>query len=135
MLTVTDDGGVPIYFHAASGNVADDPTHEQTWKLMAELVERPNFIYVADCKLASAENMNEIARLGGRFITVLPANRKENTAFHQRRTQRNASNDEPTAWQEVLRLVDEFTNDDGEIVEYVRDIFRVCTPEQTSKEG
>ena len=38
ILTVTDDGGVPIYFHAASGNVADDQTHQQTWKLMAELV-------------------------------------------------------------------------------------------------
>jgi hypothetical protein len=28
---------------------------------------------VADCKLATTANMNEIARLGGRFITVLPA--------------------------------------------------------------
>ncbi len=42
ILTVTDDGGVPIYFHAASGNVADDQTYQRTWKLMAELVRRPD---------------------------------------------------------------------------------------------
>ncbi len=155
ILTVTDDGGVPVYFQAASGNVADDQTHQQTWKLMAELVQRPDFVYVADCKLASAENMNEIARLGGRFITVLPSNRKENTAFRQRLVQplpqnanelapQNASQqkavdpqpiDGPIEWNEVLRLIDEFTNEDGEIVENVRDVFQVCMPERTSKEG
>ena len=80
--------------------------------------------------------MNEIARLGGRFITVLPANRKENTTFRQRLARpNNASNDEPIEWQEVLRLIDEFTNENSEIVEQVRDIFRVSVPEQTSKEG
>jgi len=66
-------GGVPIYFQTSSGNVADDQTHQATWKLMAELVQRPDFVYVADCKLATPANMNEIARLGGRFITVLSA--------------------------------------------------------------
>ncbi len=143
ILTVTDDGGVPVYFHAASGNVADDQTHQQTWKLMAELVQRPDFIYVADCKLASAENMNEIARLGGRFITVLPANRKENAAFRQRLMQPSpgspnelaVQNTTPIEWQEALRLIDEFTNEDGEIAEKVRDLFQVCTQEQSSKEG
>ncbi|MCA9213248.1 MAG: hypothetical protein KDB27_09295 [Planctomycetales bacterium] len=68
---MTDDGGVPIYFHASSGNVNDDRTHQETWKLITEIVQRPDFVYVADCKLASAENMNTISRLGGRFITVL----------------------------------------------------------------
>ena len=65
--------GVPIYFQTSSGNVADDQTHQATWKLMAKLVQRPDFVYVADCKLATTANMNEIARLGGRFITVLSA--------------------------------------------------------------
>lgn len=125
ILTVSDDGGVPIYFQAASGNVVDDQTHQATWKLLAELVQRPDFVYVADCKLASAANMNEIARLGGRFITVWPANRKENTQFRKR------LQDEPQAitWQEVLRLTDE--DDDSKI----RDTFQVCTQEHVSKEG
>jgi transposase len=32
ILTVSDDGGVPIYFQAASGNVVDDQTHQATWR-------------------------------------------------------------------------------------------------------
>ena len=46
----TNDGGVPIYFQAASGNVVDDQTHLATWKLMAQLTGRKDFVYVADCK-------------------------------------------------------------------------------------
>ena len=90
--------------------------------------------------------MSEIARLGGRFITVLPANRKENAAFRKQLMQpssrsasngsrQNADDSQPIEWQEILRLIDEFTNEDGEIVEKVRDVFQVCTPERISKEG
>lgn len=50
-LTVTDDGGVPVYGTSASGNVTDDQTHRETWDLMCQLVGRPDFLYVADCKL------------------------------------------------------------------------------------
>lgn len=123
ILTVSDDGGVPIYFQTSSGNVADDQTHQATWKLMAELVQRPDFVYVADCKLATTANMNEIARLGGRFITVLPATRKEDTEF--RRTLREKP--EAISWREAYQL----TNEDGSL----RDLFRVCSNEHISKEG
>jgi transposase len=123
ILTVTEDGGVPVYFQAASGNVVDDATHQETWKLMAQLVQRPDFVYVADCKLASTANLNEIARQGGRFITVLPATRKEDTQF--RRTLR----DEPNriSWEDLYELTDE----DGNLL----DAFRVCSDEMLSKEG
>ena len=123
ILTVTEDGGVPVYFQAASGNVADDQTHQATWKLLAELVKRPDFVYVADCKLATTDNMNEIARQGGRFITVLPASRKEDTEFRQRLREKP----ETIRWRELYRL----TEEDGSL----RDVFRVCTQEQLSKEG
>lgn len=73
ILTVSDDGAVPLYFHATSGNVVDDQTHQATWKILAELVGRPDFVYVADCKLATTDNLHEIARQGGRFISILPA--------------------------------------------------------------
>ncbi len=114
---------MPVYFKAASGNVADDQTHQATWKLLAELVNRPDFVYVADCKLATTDNMNEIARQGGRFITVLPASRKEDTAFRQRLREKP----ETIRWRELYRL----TEEDGSL----RDVFRVCTQEQLSKEG
>lgn len=123
ILTVTDDGGVPLYFQAESGNVTDDATHQQTWKLLRELVGRPDFVYVADCKLATTANLNEIARLGGRFITVLPASRKEDSEF------RRKLRDDPhsVTWDPAYQLEDEDGN--------VRDAFRVVRDEAISKEG
>jgi transposase len=56
ILTVSRDGAIPLYFQVASGNVVDDKTHIATWDLLCRLVGRPNFLYVADCKLASTEN-------------------------------------------------------------------------------
>jgi transposase len=123
ILTVSEDGGVPIYFQATSGNVTDDQTHQATWKLLAELVQRPDFVYVADCKLATTDNMNEIARQGGRFVTVLPASRKEDAEFRKRLREKP----ETVSWRELYRL----TNEDDS----VRDVFRICTDEQLSKEG
>jgi Group II intron, maturase-specific domain len=83
-LTISEDGGVPVYFTTASGNVVDDRTHCQTWDLLHTLVGRPEFLYVADCKLASSENLNHIASRGGRFVTVLPRTYKEDGVFRAR---------------------------------------------------
>ena len=77
ILTVSNDGGVPVYFTTEDGDRNDDGTHIATWNLLRELTERADFLYVADCKLASAENLRHITRNGGRFVTILPKNRKE----------------------------------------------------------
>src|SRR3954469_15747921 len=84
ILTVTGDGNVPIYFSSASGNTVDDRTHIGTWDLLYELIGGADFLYVADCKLASSENLAHIATRGGRFVTVLPRGRAEDVAFRQR---------------------------------------------------
>jgi transposase len=84
ILTVTSDGSVPIYFSSDSGNTADDGTHIGTWNLLRELIGRADFLYVADCKLASSENLSHIATRGGRFVTVLPRGRTEDVAFRHR---------------------------------------------------
>ncbi len=81
ILTVTADGGVPLHFRAASGNVADDQTHCDTWDLLCQLTGRRDFLYVADCKLASSENMAYLHQRQGRFLTVLPRTRGEDAAF------------------------------------------------------
>jgi transposase len=81
ILTVTRDGAVPLYFQVASGNVVDDKTHIATWELLCRLVGGTDFLYVADCKLASTENMAYIAQRHGRFLTVLPRTRSEDKAF------------------------------------------------------
>ena len=81
ILTVTADGAVPIAYRVADGNTNDDRTHIDTWNGLVALTGRTGFLYVADCKLASRENMAHIDRHGGRFVSVLPATRKEDKAF------------------------------------------------------
>ena len=81
ILTVARDGAVPLYFQVASGNVVDDQTHRATWDLLCRLTGRRDFLYVADCKLASTENMAYIHQHQGRFLTVLPRTRSEDRAF------------------------------------------------------
>jgi transposase len=123
ILTVSNDGGVPIYFQTASGNVVDDQTHITTWRLLKELAGRADFVYVADCKLATTEQMNEIARQQGRFITVLPATRKENSQFRKRLVE----SCQTVSWHFLYEKV----TDRGDTL----DVFSVCTDEQVSKEG
>jgi transposase len=81
ILTVTADGGVPLHFRAESGNVTDDQTHRDTWNLLCQLTGRRDFLYVADCKLATSENMAYLHQRQGRFLTVLPRTRSEDAAF------------------------------------------------------
>lgn len=123
ILTISDDGGVPLYFTTASGNVTDDVTHRQTWDLLRELVERADFLYVADCKLATRENLQYLHNQGGRFITILPRTRREDREFRQQL----AANFDSAGWEPLY----EVTDDAGEVV----DRLRVGTPATTSSEG
>lgn len=130
ILTVTEDGGVPVYFTSASGNTSDDTTHRQTWDLLHELVGRADFLYVADCKLASSENMNYIARQHGRFITVLPRTRKEDQQFRQRLLKKPDAVD----WQELYTETQEMVCQ-GKVITRVTDRVSVCSQALLSQEG
>lgn len=81
ILTVAADGAVPITYRLADGNTSDDPTHVPTWEELVNLLGRTDFLYVADSKLASTTAMGHIDGRGGRFVTVLPRTRKEDTWF------------------------------------------------------
>jgi hypothetical protein len=81
ILTVTGDGAVPVQFRVQSGNASDDRSHRETWDFLRRLTGRADFLYVADCKLATAENMAYLHKQGGRFVTVLPRTRGEDAAF------------------------------------------------------
>lgn len=81
ILTLSDDGGVPVHFRMASGNTNDEQTRQETWDLLRELAGRHNFLYVADSKVATGENMAYLDEHGGRFIAVLPRTRGEDNAF------------------------------------------------------
>ena len=81
ILTVTADGAVPIAFRVADGNTADVTTHIDTWDALVALTGRTDFLYTADSKLASFDNVAHIHARGGRFLSVLPASRKEDGVF------------------------------------------------------
>lgn len=82
-LNITADGNVPLSFLLFDGNQTDDKTHIPNWEGLRKLLEKEDFIYIADCKLCSLENLNHIHANGGTFITIMPKNRKEVKAFHE----------------------------------------------------
>lgn len=70
-----------MHFRVQSGNTTDDRSHRATWDFLCKLTGRPDFLDVADCKLATVENMTYIHKNGGRFASVLPRTRGEDGAF------------------------------------------------------
>jgi transposase len=77
ILTATRDGGVPVQFRCEAGNASDARTHEASWDALCQVSGRSTFLYVADSKLCGAQAMDYIDRRGGRFVTVMPRNRRE----------------------------------------------------------
>jgi transposase len=121
ILTVTRDGAVPVQFRVESGNATDDRSHRETWELLCQLTGRRDFLYVADCKLATAENMAHVHQHGGRFLSVLPRTRGEDAVFRAT----------VLAGQVRWRQIHDKFADEGDWV----DRFSVHEPEATSVEG
>ncbi len=121
ILTITADGGVPLHFRAANGNVSDDQTHRDTWDLLCQLTGRRNFLYVADCKLASSENMAYLHQRQGRFVTILPRTRSEDAAFREQAAQGRVT------WRSLWEKTDE----EGAVI----DRYSTSDPSATTAEG
>src|SRR4051794_1302310 len=121
ILPVPRDGAVPVQFRVESGNATDDRSHRATWELLCQLTGRRDFLYVADCKLATAENLAYLHQRGGRFLSVLPRTRGEDATF------RVLVRDGRVRWRHVHDKLD----DEGNVV----DRFSVHEPEATSVEG
>ncbi len=83
-LNITADGHVPLCFDLFDGNTNDDVTHIPNWNALRSLLQRQDFIYVADCKLCSKDNLAHINRNKGYFITLVPKDRKEIKEFYGR---------------------------------------------------
>lgn len=83
-LNITSDGAVPLSHQVLSGNRTDDTVHRSNIDHLRQLLGREDFIYVADSKLCTANNLYHIARYGGKFVTVLPRTRREDKAFRER---------------------------------------------------
>jgi hypothetical protein len=83
ILRVDADGGVPVHFCCADGNTSDVTTHIETWNTLRGIAGRADFLYLADSKLCSGDNMQHIAREGGRYVTVMPRSRQEDGQFRR----------------------------------------------------
>src|SRR5665811_1888397 len=97
ILTISADGAVPIAYRVADGNTPDDVTHIPTWDQLRALVGSAGFLYVADSKLCSKQAMGHIASHGGRFVTIVPHGRREDTWF------RDWAQTHAPAWIEARR--------------------------------
>jgi transposase len=80
-LSVTADGAVPIAHQIYSGNQTDDRLHPANHKALQKLLRRVDFIYVADSKLATEENLRTISAWHGRFVSVMPRTWKADEQF------------------------------------------------------
>jgi transposase len=91
ILTIAADEAVPLAYRLCDGNLNDDQTHIQTWDGLCALTGRTDFLYLADSKLATREQMSHIDARGGRFLTLLPRSRKEHRVLrdwmHEREPQ------------------------------------------------
>ena len=83
ILTMSADGNVPVAFRCTDGNASDSRTHIETWNTLRAVAGRSDFLYCADSKLCSLENMDHIDRAGGRFVTVMPRSRREDAQFRE----------------------------------------------------
>ena len=109
VLTVSADGAVPIAYRVLDGNTSDDTTHIPTWDELVALVGSADFLYVADSKLCSKEAMGHIASNKGRFVTVIPHGRKEDTWF------RDWAQSHAPPWQEADRRAGARIGDPDEV--------------------
>ena len=73
-----------LSYQAFNGNQADVSTHIPNWDSLRDFLTNEDFIYIADSKLCSVDNMEHIDKNGGKFITIIPKNRKEVSRFHER---------------------------------------------------
>ena len=123
VLTVSADGAVPIHYRALDGNTNDSTTHIETWETLCRLAGRPDFLYVADCKLCSTATLAHIDTHRGRFITVLPRNRREDKWF------RTYIQTHDPPWEEAVRRPNPRRRSGPE------DVWKVVEAELPSKEG
>jgi transposase len=143
-LTISADGAVPVHFKTYDGNTTDDKTYIETWNSVREIAGTSSFLFVADSKLCSRENMGHIAGHGGTFVTVLPRSRQEDDVFRKR------CQEGRIAWEEVRREVnprgktkpdmvyeahepDELTDDGYRIIWYRSSVKRALDEKRRAK--
>lgn len=71
-IPVSSDSAFPLFQKAYSGNTADVDTYVEQWQNLIDLLGYQDFLYVADSKLITKENMTQIHNDDGFFIAPAP---------------------------------------------------------------
>jgi transposase len=71
-MSVSSDSGFPLFQQAYSGNTADVSTYVEQWRHLIDLLGKRDFLYVADCKLISKENIASLCDNEGFFLAPAP---------------------------------------------------------------
>lgn len=80
-LSVSSDSAFPLFQEAYNGNTADVNTYVEQWTRLVDLLDREDFLYVADSKLITKENMAHIHDHDGYFIAPAPMYESYKKAF------------------------------------------------------
>lgn len=122
-LAVTADGAVPLMHRVWSGNRTDDSVHQTNLETLRGLLGRSDFIYVADCKLCTHDNLSDIASHGGKFVTVLPRSRREDRTFREQLRSKAAR------WKTILVVPNHRRESDPP------DVFSSCAGPSKTEDG
>jgi transposase len=122
-ITITADGAVPVHCKTYDGNTTDDAVHQDSWAFLRRIIGHSSFLYVADSKLCTRDNMGYIAERHGRFLTVMPRTRSEDSWF------RDYVQSHPVEWTEVHREPNPRRRDGPDVV------YRAVESPRRSAEG
>ena len=92
-LSVAGDGAVPIHYKCYPGNVTDDKTHIETWNTLRQITGCSDFLYVADSKLCTDEQLSYIVNQGGRVVTIIPETWNEVESFKEKQRKTKKAKD------------------------------------------
>ena len=92
-LSIAADGAVPIHYKCYPGNVTDDKTHIETWNTLRKITGCADFLYVADSKLCTDEQLSYIVDQGGRVVSIIPETWKEVESFKEKLRQTKKAKD------------------------------------------
>ena len=80
-MSVSCDHAFPLFQKAYSGNTADVATYVEQWHNLIDMLDGRDFLYVADSKVITHENMAHIADNDGFFIAPAPMYESYKNAF------------------------------------------------------
>lgn len=71
-MSVSSDHAFPLFQQAYSGNTSDVDTYVEQWHNLIDLLEKEDFLFVADSKLITKQNMIHIHNNDGFFLAPAP---------------------------------------------------------------